>query len=95
MTAAPLQLGAGAPVMSIGGFNGGDPAITLARFKADVAAKRIHYYVGGGTAGGGGFGGGGGGATASIASWVASTFKATTVGGVTVYDLTAPAGATG
>ena len=40
----------------------------------------------------GGFGGGGPrGGNGEIASWVASTFTATTVGGATVYDLAKPA----
>jgi 4-amino-4-deoxy-L-arabinose transferase-like glycosyltransferase len=90
MTAAPLQLGSNAPVMAVGGFSGSDQAITLAQFKADVAAGKIHYYVAGGM-GGGGFGGRGrDDGSSSIASWVASRFTATTVGGTTVYDLTAP-----
>ena len=32
-------------VMSLGGFNGTDPAITLAQFKQLVAAGKIHYFV--------------------------------------------------
>jgi hypothetical protein len=88
-SAAGVQLATGDPVMAIGGFNGTDPSPTLAEFEADVAAGKIHYFV---TSGGGGFGGGPGGAGGSdssraIASWVESTFTATTVGGVTVYDL--------
>jgi 4-amino-4-deoxy-L-arabinose transferase-like glycosyltransferase len=83
MAAAPIELATGKPVMAIGGFNGGDRAITLARFKALVAAGRVHYYVAGGMGGGPG----GGGSGSEIESWVASTFTATTVGGTTVYDL--------
>jgi hypothetical protein len=94
-SAAGVQLASGRPVMAIGGFNGSDPSPTLAQFQADVAAGRIHYFLGsgGGFGGRGGFGGPGGGAgTASeIASWVAQNFTSTTVGGVTVYDLTQPA----
>ena len=86
-TAAPLELATGKAVMAIGGFTGSDRSITLARFEQLVAAGRIHYYVGGGDMGGGGPGGGQG-VTAQIASWVAGTFKATTVGGTSVYDLT-------
>ncbi len=57
--------------MAIGGFNGTDPAPTLAQFQRYVAEGSIHYYM----AGGGGFGGGGGGDSTSsdasaIASWV-------------------------
>ena len=77
--------------MAIGGFNGSDPSPTLAQFQADVAAGRIHYFVGGG-----GFGGQNGGSSASseIAAWVAATFPAQTVGGATVYDLTGSTAAT-
>ena len=73
--------------MSLGGFGGQDPAITLDGFKALVAQRKVHYYVGGGRGGGPR---GGDGATAQIAQWVAATFTARTVGGTTVYDLTAP-----
>jgi hypothetical protein len=97
MSAAPIQLATGKPVMSIGGFNGNDQAMTLTRFEQLVAAGRIHYYLGsaggpGGFDGGpGGKGpGGGGGASSEIGAWVAKTFATTTVGGVTVYDLTSP-----
>jgi 4-amino-4-deoxy-L-arabinose transferase-like glycosyltransferase len=90
MTAAPIELATGKAVMAIGGFNGGDRAITLARFEELVAARKIHYYVAGGGFGGGprGPGGPGGGGSDEIASWVAATFSSTTVGGATVYDLT-------
>jgi 4-amino-4-deoxy-L-arabinose transferase-like glycosyltransferase len=86
-SAAGFQLASQQPVMAIGGFNGSDPSPTLAQFKAYVAAKKIHYFI----ASGGGFGNQQGGSSASsdIASWVQSTFSATTVGGVTLYDLTA------
>jgi hypothetical protein len=40
--------------MAIGGFNGGDPAPTLAEFKALVAAGDIHWFVVGGEGGLGG-----------------------------------------
>lgn len=91
--AAGYQLATGAPVMAIGGFNGPDPAPTLAQFQADVAAGRIHFFLAGGL--GGGPGGGGtatGAATVTTASqittWVTGHFSATNVGGATVYDLT-------
>jgi 4-amino-4-deoxy-L-arabinose transferase-like glycosyltransferase len=88
MTAAPIALATGKAVMAIGGFNGGDRAITLARFKQLVAAGKIHYYAAGGNGGGPGFPGVRAGSS-DIASWVASTFRTVTVGGETVYDLTA------
>jgi hypothetical protein len=83
--ASGYQLATGEPVMAIGGFNGSDPSPTLAQFQQYVASGKIHYFVGGG-----GFGQsmGGSGAGSAIASWVAENFTATTVGGVTVYDLT-------
>ena len=88
MTAAPLELATGKAVMAIGGFNGSDRAITLAAFEKLVAAGEIHHHVAG-SGGPGGFGGGGpGGGNGEIASWIASAFTATTVGGATVYDLT-------
>jgi 4-amino-4-deoxy-L-arabinose transferase-like glycosyltransferase len=87
--AAGYQLGTGDAVMAIGGFNGTDPTPTLSEFQADVAAGKIHYFIAGGARGG--FGGG----TATTASsgsaitaWVTSNFTATTVGSITLYDLT-------
>jgi hypothetical protein len=95
--AAGIQLGTRAPVLVIGGFNGSDPAPTLARFQAYVARHAIHYFIGGG--GPGGFGGSGapGGSVGTnesqqIAQWVAAHYTAMTVGGTTVYDLTRPNG---
>jgi len=85
MSAAPLQLASDVPVMSIGGFNGTDPAPTLAQFQQLVAQGKIHYFVGGG---GGGFGGGRNGTSSEISTWVAANFQAQTVGNYTVYDLT-------
>jgi 4-amino-4-deoxy-L-arabinose transferase-like glycosyltransferase len=89
-SAAGYQLATGHAVMAIGGFNGTDPYPTLAEFEKLVSAGKVHYFIGGG-----GFGGGPGGGSASssaISSWVESHFTASTVGGVTVYDLTAPSG---
>ena len=53
MSSAPLALASGKSVMAIGGFNGGDPAPTLARFQQYVAEGKIGYYVSGGRGGGG------------------------------------------
>ena len=73
-SAAGYQLATGDPVMAIGGFNGTDPAPTLAQFERDVAAKKIHYFISGGTGGGGGPGTGTTGTTAGqITQWVEST----------------------
>ena len=43
--AAGYQLAAGEPVMAIGGFNGTDPAPTLAQFEKYVKDKKIHYFI--------------------------------------------------
>jgi len=83
--AAGVQLATGEPVMAIGGFNGSDPAPTLAQFQTLVREGKIHYFIGGG--GLGGFGGGSANSSSQISSWVQRNFTATTVGGVTVYDL--------
>jgi len=84
-SAAGYQLATGDPVMAIGGFNGTDPAPTLAQFERYVADHEIHYFIAGG---GGGPGTGASGDDASrITSWVESHFSATTVDGVTLYDL--------
>ena len=93
-SAAGVQLATGDPVMAIGGFNGSDPAPTLAQFQRYVAEGRIHYFLGGGRMGGSM---GGSDAARQITAWVAGNFTATSVGGATVYDLTgsAPAGSTG
>jgi 4-amino-4-deoxy-L-arabinose transferase-like glycosyltransferase len=85
-SAAPLQLASGEPIMSIGGFNGTDPAPTLAEFKHYVAEHEIHYFVG---ANSDSFGGGSGSA-AQITAWVRAHFHTQTVGGLTVYNLTQP-----
>jgi 4-amino-4-deoxy-L-arabinose transferase-like glycosyltransferase len=85
-SAAPLQLASGEPIMSIGGFNGTDPAPTLAQFERYVAEHDIHYFVG---ANSHSFGGGSGDA-AQITTWVKAHFRAQTIGGETIYNLTSP-----
>ncbi|TFC18815.1 glycosyltransferase family 39 protein [Cryobacterium glucosi] len=86
-SAATLELSTGVAVMAIGGWSS-DPTPTLAEFQAYVAAGDVGYYISGSQ--GGGMGGGDSTATA-IATWVAATYTATTVGGSTVYDLSTPA----
>ena len=81
--AAGYQLGSGAPVLAVGGFNGTDPAPTLAEFQQLVAEGRIHWFIGGTlmrseT---------GSDAARRIAAWVEATYESTTVDGVTLYDL--------
>ena len=85
-SAAGYQLAGSDPIMAIGGFNGTDPAPSLAQFEQYVTQGRIHYFLGSG-----GGPGSGSGTSSQIAQWVQQHFTATTVDGVTVYDLTQPA----
>ena len=94
--AAGYQLGSGDPVMAIGGFNGTDPAPTLAQFETYVHRGDIHWFIasGGGGFGATGFGTGSGAATTAsqITAWVESHYRARSVDGVTLYDLSSAAG---
>lgn len=85
--AARYQLDVRRAVMPIGGFNGTDPSPTLDQFRADVAAGRIHWYIGGGRA----FGHQPAGTLESqrIDAWVRASCPSRVVGGVRLYDLTA------
>jgi 4-amino-4-deoxy-L-arabinose transferase-like glycosyltransferase len=90
-SASGYQLASEEPVMAIGGFNGSDPSPTLVQFQSYVAAGEIHYFIAGGGFGGG-MGGnqvGGSSASSEIAAWVDANFTASTVDGVTLYDLSA------
>jgi 4-amino-4-deoxy-L-arabinose transferase-like glycosyltransferase len=81
-SAAGVELATGEAIMAIGGFNGTDPTPTLAQFKADVAAGKIHYFLGGG---GGGVGSSS--SSSAIETWVAANFTSKTISGVTIYNL--------
>jgi 4-amino-4-deoxy-L-arabinose transferase-like glycosyltransferase len=83
--AAGYQLATGDPVMAIGGFNGTDPAPSLAQFQSYVRDGKVHYFIAGGGRGGADSGDT---SAAQITSWVQSSFSSQTVDGVTVYDLT-------
>jgi len=97
-SSAPIIIVTGEPVMTIGGFTGGDPAPTLAQFEKLVASGQVRYVL----VGGGGFGapsggpgpGGGASTTSSIRTWVtshgtqvaASAYGGSTASG-TLYDV--------
>ena len=87
-SAAGYQLATGLAVMPLGGFNGSDPSPTLAAFEKLVASHQIHWFIGGTV----GAANGGSAAASSIATWVAANFTATTVDGVTLYDLSSASG---
>jgi len=78
--AAGYQLATGDPVMAVGGFNGTDPAPTLTQFEEYADTGKIHYFIGGTISSTGD--------SAQIAAWVAAHYTATTIDGVTLYDLT-------
>ncbi|MGW6425969.1 glycosyltransferase family 39 protein [Nocardia sp. NPDC055053] len=86
-SAAGYQLATELPVMPIGGFNGSDPSPTLEQFKTYVAEGEIHYFVAGGR---GGPGGTSESTSSAITAWVTANYTATTIDGVTLYDLTQP-----
>lgn len=86
-SAAGYQLATELPVMPIGGFNGSDPSPTLEQFQQYVADGKIHYFVAGGR---GGPGGKSESTSSAITAWVTANYTATTVDGVTLYDLTQP-----
>jgi 4-amino-4-deoxy-L-arabinose transferase-like glycosyltransferase len=87
-SAAVLELATGDPVMAIGGFSGQGGNLSLSAFEGYVSKGEIHYFIASGAGGGGP--GGNGSSDAAITSWVEAHFKAETVGGQTVYDLTSP-----
>jgi hypothetical protein len=85
-SAAQIELATGEPVMAIGGFSGEGGNLSLAQFERYAAAGDIHYY----SASAGGGPGGRGGSTSAITTWVEAHYKAVTIGGQTLYDLTSP-----
>ena len=87
-SAASLELATGGdPVMAIGGFNNQGGNLSLSAFERYVEEGDIHYYISGGANVGGP---GGGSSSSSITAWVEPHFSAETIGGETVYNLTAP-----
>jgi hypothetical protein len=97
-SSAPIIIATGQPVVTIGGFNGGDPAPTLAQFQQMVAAGTVRYLlVGGGGAGFGGGAGGGRGGGQAISQWATENGTAVDAsawggtGASTLYDLSGAA----
>ncbi|WP_167096819.1 glycosyltransferase family 39 protein [Mycobacterium sp. DL592] len=86
--AAGYQLGAGVPVMAVGGFNGTDPAPTLQQFQDYVRTNRIHWFID--KSWPGPFPGTRSGSDAAerIRDWVSERFVSRNIEGVNVYDLT-------
>ena len=91
---APLQLASGRPVMAMGGFSGGDPALSVSRLQELVGAGKLRYVL---LAGGGGFSDGPAGDSQAQArdAWIVQHGRQVTVpgsGGVVLYDLAATEG---
>ena len=81
--AAPLQLATGVPVMAIGGFNGGDAALTVDQLQAYVESGQLRYIMLGGERIGGA-----GGSSSELTTWVtAHGTRVSDVGSGTLYDL--------
>ena len=79
-SSAPIIIASGKPVVTIGGFNGGDPAPTLAQLQQMVAKGQLRYVLIQGAGGGlGGPGGAGGNTSSAITSWVTSKGKEVTI----------------
>ena len=97
MTTAPIIIETGKAVVTIGGFNGADPAPTVSHLQAMVAKGELRYVLLPGTgtdAGGGGFrrGGGFGGTSQALATWVkqhGTAVKGVTTNGATLYRVAA------
>ena len=81
-SAASIELQTGRDVISMWGFTGSDPAMTVAKLQQLVAAGELKYVMLGGGMGGGGFGGPGGGNSASsqVQTWVAQHCTAVSAG---------------
>ncbi len=91
MSAGPIELASGLPVMAMGGFTGSDPTPTLAQLKSAIAAGQLRFVLVGSQ---GGFGGPGGGTTSSErTAWVTSACTIVSIDGSTSSGLYDCAGA--
>ncbi|HTS14454.1 MAG TPA: glycosyltransferase family 39 protein [Candidatus Sulfotelmatobacter sp.] len=90
MSAGSIELASGEPVMAMGGFNGSDPAPTLAQFKALVASGQLRFLLVQGNGSGVGPGGSGDSSIQAIDAWAVSVGTVVNTGssaGGTLYDL--------
>jgi 4-amino-4-deoxy-L-arabinose transferase-like glycosyltransferase len=88
-SAAPYIIETGKPVMSLGGFGGDDPILTLAQFQALVKNNTVRYVLASGGRGGGQ------GDNSAIMQWVQTSCKAissSTVAGTTTTTGSAATG---
>ena len=90
MSGGTIELQTGDAVLSMGGFNGQDPAMTVARLQELITSGQLRYVLVDGQGGGGGGGGGGGSTTSAVTAWVTAHGTAVTGTGsssATLYDL--------
>jgi 4-amino-4-deoxy-L-arabinose transferase-like glycosyltransferase len=86
-SSAPIIIATGQPVITIGGFSGGDPAPTLAQFEKLVAQGKVRYVLvqGGGDGGGPGRGNS---TTQAISQWATTHGRQVlSTNSGTVYDV--------
>jgi hypothetical protein len=85
-SAASIILASGKPVMSLGGFSGSDPILTVDQFASLAQSGQVRYVLVSGR--GFGFGGRGGG-TGAIMSWVEANGTPVSIAGsqTQLYDL--------
>jgi 4-amino-4-deoxy-L-arabinose transferase-like glycosyltransferase len=89
-TTAPIIIKTGKAVVTIGGFNGADPAPTLNQLQAMVAKGELKYVLVSGTGGGGP--GGRGDTSQALQTWVTqhgTAVKGVSTSGGTLYRVTA------
>jgi 4-amino-4-deoxy-L-arabinose transferase-like glycosyltransferase len=89
MTTAPIIIETGKAVVTIGGFNGADPAPTVSQLAAMVAKGELKYVLLPGNDGGPG---GGRSSSQALQSWVTqhgSAVKGVSTTGGTLYRVTA------
>jgi 4-amino-4-deoxy-L-arabinose transferase-like glycosyltransferase/putative flippase GtrA len=85
-TSASIIIGTGKPVVTIGGFNGGDPAPTVSQLEAMVASGELRYVLIGGERGGPG------GGSSELTAWVQEHGEAVeglSTQGATLYRVSA------
>jgi 4-amino-4-deoxy-L-arabinose transferase-like glycosyltransferase len=84
---APIELATGKPVLAMGGFSGGDPAMTVAKLQALVRSGQLRYVLVGGN-------GGPGGGSQTVTTWVTQhgTLVSSSESGTSgLYDLSGAA----
>lgn len=90
MEAAPIEIATGKAVMAMGGFSGGDQALTVDRLADLAASGQLRYVLLLGNGGGPGVGGS---AQAAITQWVLQNGARVDYGngqqGAGLYDLAA------